>query len=61
MSFIHRCCGDPVAAVKEGIVYWSRERWMATYVALVCTCCAGAIEMASSRSIDILLDETDVM
>lgn len=34
---------------------------MITYVALVCVCCAGAIEMASSRSIDILLDAADVM
>lgn len=34
---------------------------MATYVALVCACAAGAIEMASSRSIDILLDEADVL
>lgn len=34
---------------------------MGTYVALVCVCCAGAIETASSRSIDILLDETDAM
>lgn len=32
----------------------------ATYVAAVCACCdTGAIEMESSRSIDILFDEAD--
>lgn len=31
-----------------------------TYVAAVCICCdTGAMEMASSKSIDILFDEAD--
>lgn len=46
---------------KDGMVHRFCERRTVTYVALVCVCCAGAIEMASSRSIDILLDKTDAM
>lgn len=59
-SSIHGYCGEE-AMMKDGMVHQSCERRMGTYVALVCVCCAGAIEMASSRSIDILLDETDAM
>lgn len=55
--------------ILRGGSHNKREEWyiglgetrMGTYVALVCVCCAGAIETASSRSIDILLDETDAM